>query len=243
MCTDSTVCLIALGGELVHTWCMPYPPLSGYLTDRGTLVYNGSIEGSTPRNGGVVLEVDWAGEVIWEVRHPDHHDDGIRLSNGNPLLLCLAEIPCESGQEDSRRQYADYLVEMTTDGRTVWEWRSWEHLEPGELANSLVELANGAVMLGFRLTSKMVIVQRAGGVVVSTVCPPIANAQRLWNGNTLTNEGATGRLFEMTEAGEIVWEYINPYFCRPTARAQTNAILRAYRYPADQIANAMPSTE
>jgi len=212
----------------------------------------------------VLLEVDWAGEVIWEVRHPDHHDDGIRLANGNALLLCLAELPYESGDEGSRRQYADCLIEMTTDGRTVWEWRSWEHIEPGELsvlnlaggsshrtqANSIVELANGAVMVGFRLTSRVVIVDRPGGIVgdgfgtpllrsthapITLSSPSVVNAQRLWNGNTLMNEGATGRLFEMTADGEIVWEYINPHFCSPTARAQTNAILRAYRYPVTTL--------
>ncbi len=25
--------------------------------------------------------------------------------------------------------YADYLVEVTTRGDVVWEWRSWEHLD------------------------------------------------------------------------------------------------------------------
>ena len=26
--------------------------------------------------------------------------------------------------------YGDYLLEMTTDGRHVWEYRLWEHLDP-----------------------------------------------------------------------------------------------------------------
>src|SRR6516164_7413889 len=39
---NSNVYLIDLQGEVVHTWNMPYPPgLSGYLTERGTLFYNG----------------------------------------------------------------------------------------------------------------------------------------------------------------------------------------------------------
>jgi hypothetical protein len=37
-----------------------------------------------------VLECDWNGRVLWEMRHPDHHHDGIRLRNGNVLLLCLS---------------------------------------------------------------------------------------------------------------------------------------------------------
>lgn len=35
--------------------------------------------------------------------------------------------------------------------------------------------------------------------------------QRLPNGNTLVTESNNGRAFEVTSAGEIVWEYYNPY--------------------------------
>src|SRR5512146_1366265 len=41
---DPTVYLIDLRGSVVHTWKMPYPPgLYGYLSDAGTLFYNGQI--------------------------------------------------------------------------------------------------------------------------------------------------------------------------------------------------------
>lgn len=39
----------------------------------------------------------------------------------------------------------------------------------------------------------------------------ISNARRLPNGNTFIDEGQIGRFFQVTSAGEIVWEYINPY--------------------------------
>src|SRR4051812_37267640 len=66
---EATVYLIDLAGELIHTWCMPYPALCAYLTKRGTLVYNGctgcdpedNFRSLTPWNGGVLLEVDWNG--------------------------------------------------------------------------------------------------------------------------------------------------------------------------------------
>jgi len=54
--------------------------------------------------------------------------------------------------------------------------------------------------------------------------PYIAGAQRLKNGNTLICEGATGRIFEVTRSGEIVWEFINP---------DHKAIFKAYRYGPD----------
>ena len=38
----------------------------------------------------------------------------------------------------------------------------------------------------------------------------ISNARRLPNGNTFIDEGQIGRFFQVTPAGDIVWEYINP---------------------------------
>jgi hypothetical protein len=66
---------------------MPYPPGYGYLTDRGTLFYNGKIPnpsfiGRAPYMCGAALEVDWKGRILWEVQHPDHTHDGIRCAMG-----------------------------------------------------------------------------------------------------------------------------------------------------------------
>ncbi len=61
----------------------------------------------------------------------------------------------------------------------------------------------------------------------------VSSAQRLPNGNTLITEGAEGRLFEVTTDGEIVWEYMMPYFegeRHPVARTY-----RAYRVPYEWI--------
>src|SRR5581483_1921919 len=57
----------------------------------------------------------------------------------------------------------------------------------------------------------------------------ISGAQRLPNGNTLITEGPSGRVFEVTNAGAIVWEYVYPIFS--TAARPTNSVYRAYRIP------------
>lgn len=61
----------------------------------------------------------------------------------------------------------------------------------------------------------------------------ISSAQRLENGNTLITEGADGRLFEVTPEGEVVWEYVSPYFVE--REAASNAVYRAYRLPYDWV--------
>jgi hypothetical protein len=48
----------------------------------------------------------------------------------------------------------------------------------------------------------------------------ISSAQRLPNGNTLIDEGALGRIFEVTPDKQVVWEYISPYLSSFNKKAQ-----------------------
>lgn len=59
--------------------------------------------------------------------------------------------------------------------------------------------------------------------------PFISSAQRLPNGNTLITEGSDGRVFEVTAAHEIVWEFISPYW--GSGPLALNMVYRAYKYP------------
>lgn len=64
----------------------------------------------------------------------------------------------------------------------------------------------------------------------------ISSAQRLPNGNTLIDEGATGRFFEVTPNREIVWEYINPIYTGSENRfGRLNAVFRAHRYSPEYL--------
>jgi hypothetical protein len=64
----------------------------------------------------------------------------------------------------------------------------------------------------------------------------ISSAQRLPNGNTLIDEGADGRMFEVTPGHEIVWEYVSPFFSDP--KETQNGVYRAYRVPYDWVPQA-----
>jgi hypothetical protein len=73
----------------------------------------------------------------------------------------------------------------------------------------------------------------------------MGSAQRLPNGNTLITESAFGRVFEVTKEGEIVWDYVNPYFGKPLfggpLASESNQVFRALRYSAAEIARARNS--
>jgi hypothetical protein len=60
----------------------------------------------------------------------------------------------------------------------------------------------------------------------------ISGAERLANGNVLICEGASGRVFEITQRGETVWEWVTPF--TTTTQGRTRAwIFRVHRYATD----------
>lgn len=64
--------------------------------------------------------------------------------------------------------------------------------------------------------------------------PFLSNPQLLANGNTLINEGSNGRIFEIDENRNIVWEYLIPLFGDfPATQGSfvgNNSTFRAYKY-------------
>jgi len=71
-----------------------------------------------------------------------------------------------------------------------------------------------------------------------------SGCQRLPNGNTLICAMTEGHIFEVTSAGDLVWEFINPLTTDGTLEVisdqypQYNAMFRAYRYSPDHPALA-----
>lgn len=69
----------------------------------------------------------------------------------------------------------------------------------------------------------------------------ISGAQRMPNGNTLICEGKTGRVFEVTKDGKVVWDYRNPLGgeLEPSpqgGKAPPHALFRAVRIPRNHPA-------
>ena len=327
--SSGEVYLINLQGVEVHRWDMPYPPgLYGYLLPNGNLFYMGAVQDATQEdrfpswkrfNGGVLLEVDWNGNVVWEHHDRDHHHDARRTPSGGAIYLTVERVPDEvaaqvkGGVPGSGKDgmWADVIVEVDAAGRRVWEWHAFEHLDfktdvitfndlrdEWSHGNTVVPLADDKVMVSFRHISTVGIIDKQTGDFVwklgydvlaqqhdPSMLPNgnilifdngahrrnltlpfsrvievdpktndvvweyrdapaynffsyfISGARRLPNGNTLITEGASGRMFQVTPDGEVVWEYINPHF-HPNPRADgetVNSVFRATHYQVHEI--------
>ena len=66
----------------------------------------------------------------------------------------------------------------------------------------------------------------------------ISGTVKLASGNVLVCEGTSGRLFEVNRAGEVVWEWINPFLNTDARGDPTVSVYRAHRYAPDHPALA-----
>lgn len=64
----------------------------------------------------------------------------------------------------------------------------------------------------------------------------MSGADRLWSGAVLVCEGSSGRLFEVTRTGEVVWEWINPFVNHRRNGELSVGLYRAHRYSPDHPA-------
>ncbi|PKM12659.1 MAG: ArsR family transcriptional regulator [Gammaproteobacteria bacterium HGW-Gammaproteobacteria-3] len=90
--------------------------------------------------------------------------------------------------------------------------------------------------------------ESSGGPAWSFRSTHISAARRLPNGNTFIDEGQSGRLFQVTPNGDIVWEYINPHARigeDSVSGRQTvnNQLYRAQPVPYDWVPEGTPHTE
>jgi len=76
----------------------------------------------------------------------------------------------------------------------------------------------------------------------------ISSARRLPNGNTLIDEGMNGRVFQVTPQGDIVWEYVSPFYGDSAVggsgrTVRTNWVYRAQPVPYEWTPPGTPRSE
>lgn len=125
-----------------------------------------------------------------------------------------------SHQDDEWGQQHD--AEMLENGNILF-FANGIHVPRGKFHSTVIELDP---------ETKETVWQYKGSPTHTFFSPNISGAQRLPGGNTLICEGLTGRVFEVTVEGEIVWEYICPFFGQGDG-GLANSVFRAYRYAED----------
>lgn len=225
-------------------------------------VPGGTDGADTPLHADVVREVDRSGRLVWEWRAAEHLDPArfpIHPGFGRyhwPLVNGLGVT-------------ADGLVLMslrTTSGVIGVDKASGEvrlHIPPEVVSHqhAPVPLADGNILVfdngNFRAGAHVaysrvleidprqdnrIVWQYADEVPNLFYSPFMGNAQRLPNGNTHITESSTGRLFEVTPAGDVVWEYVIPWFAeypdeaaRATGPGRLNSVFQTWRYAASQL--------
>ncbi len=235
-------------GRFVHRWHHPEGIQHVKLLESGNLLLQTQpakeAEGCEQIGGsaGAMIELDWDSNVVWEYRDPFQHHDYQRLANGNTLVIRWERLPDDVWprvrggdwqEDDPKGMWGDVVREIRSDGSTVSEWRSWEHLDfevdvlcpldqPREWthANSIAVMPDGRWLISFRLTSTVAIVDPATGDFDWKWGPGILSHQHaatpLADGHVLLFDNGCHRrrmpsysqVVEVDPASnEIVWSY------------------------------------
>lgn len=203
------ISLIDMNGRFVHGWdldAMRCPTLFG----NGNLLASST----TGRNTtgwcleGRLVEVDWAGNPVWEASPPaSPHAAGAtaqRLENGNTLFLYKVLLPdaCRPRISDSEARNRDGLLfdciaEATPNGETIWNWKSYEHLDlDGWLRND-----PGPNMTHFNNIQALPENKWFD-----------AGDERFRPGNILVSPRNLGFIFIISkDSGDLVWRYTGDY--------------------------------
>jgi hypothetical protein len=176
-----------------------------------------------------MIELDADSKIVWRYDNAYQHHDFQRLPNGHTLVIAWAKIPPEisarvqgghAGKDDPDWMWGDIVLEIDRRGRTLREWRSWEHLSTDHHVmcplesrkewthcNSIEVTPTGDWLLSFRLTNTVVIVDgKTGDVRWRWGAEQLShqhNATWLDNGNILIFDNGCHRV-EMPSFSSIV---------------------------------------
>jgi len=180
-------------GRIVHQWHHPEGIQHLKWLPNGHLLVQtlppDSAEGLEHIGGcaGSLIELDHDSNELWRYDDVYMHHDYQRLENGNTLILRWGKMPADvtarvkggfAAANDPEWMWGDIVREIDSDGNTVREWKSWEHLSTDHHVkcplesrkewthtNSIEVTPDGDWLLSLRLTSTVVIVDGATGDV------------------------------------------------------------------------------
>lgn len=198
--------LIDMHGKVINHW-----NIGGPLSSDARLLPNGNLL-CTLRNddgpmadlegsGGILLEIDWHGNIVWKYEDPFLHHGFYRRDNGNTLVLKWVQMPPAlaakvkggvSGSERNGVMWGDAIQEITPGGEIVWEWVAHEHLKPESLdrcllcprdtwihANGISEMIDGSIVVSFAKINTVAIIDKRS-----------SNIKWQWGSDTLSHQSS-----------------------------------------------------
>jgi hypothetical protein len=212
--------------------------------------------GPTPRMyADVVKEVDANGDLLWEWHAKDHLDPEIDVLPGTTNRWEWSHLNAAFPIDDDRvlmsaRQLSKLLVVEKSSGKVVDRFGPgpfYGQHDPHRLDNGNILLFdNGCYRDGgggityskvieYDLKTREVVWEYQDKPNMNFYSPFISGVDTTPNGNLLVTAGSTGRMFQITRDGEIVWEFINPYFDKNGIGQVWNCLQDAKFYTKDQI--------
>ncbi len=137
------VYLIDMNGRTVHSWSTQHTPgLYSYLLKNGNLLYAGNtnelLNAPAPGGSGVIQEINWNGEVVWEYKNTFMHHDFQKLPNGNVMVVVWEKLRPENeekvlggmaGTLEKDGMWSDAILEIDYKTKqVVWEWHAQNQL-------------------------------------------------------------------------------------------------------------------
>lgn len=256
--------LIDMRGRFVHHWkTEPYGPQFARFLPNGNLLYAGFKSGgimgpglaylegekdykqSEENRGACLIEVDWDNNLVWKYEAPQFNHDFYRMKNGNTMYIKYIALPDGiknkvkggiPGTEQNGIMWDDALNEVTPEGKVVWEWLPYEHLDPeidiicplgyrGEWThiNTCTVLPDGNILSSSRQLNTIFIIDKATGNIIWRWGREELGHQHeptmLDNGNILVFDNGVHRFFSQSldyysrilevnpATNEIEWEY------------------------------------
>lgn len=194
------ITLMDMKGKKVHTWKTPYPTWYSRLMPDGHIVCSLRCSKPTPKRpgydnyfmggaSGMLMELDWDSNILFEHFDPNMHHDFRKLPNGNYMYIGWEEVPSDlkkrvrggikGTEHKDGTMFGDYLREIDSSGNTVWEWHGNDHLDPDidiiglihfreewTHMNDIDPLPDGRIMCSARHTDNAFIIDRSSGDVI-----------------------------------------------------------------------------
>jgi len=192
--------LIDMSGNIIHQWKTPFRAQFGRILQNGNLLVACSDSRKIPGRIGIapytlggaqgwIYELDWDGNIVWSFFDGNQHHDFRRLPNGNLLYIAFEKVPKDlqkkvrggiKGSEfPDGTMVNDLIVEVTPEGKRVWEWHANDHMDPDidiiALTNSRQEwghgngldiMEDGNILYDARVTDTVYLIDKKTGKII-----------------------------------------------------------------------------